>query len=59
MISITLEEAKKYFLEERLFSDDFLKVDNSKKDQALKMATNQINRLKFSSYSDANKYKYF
>lgn len=56
---ITVEEAKKYFSEERLFSDDFLKAEDSKKEQALKMATNQIKRLKFNNYEDADKEKNF
>ena len=59
MISITLEEAYDYFNYERIFSDEWLIASSENQDRSLKMATNQINRLKFSTYSDANKEKYF
>ena len=59
MINITLEEAYDYFNYERIFSDEWLIASSENQDRSLKMATNQINRLKFSTYSDANKEKYF
>ena len=59
MISITLEEAYDYFNYERIFSDEWLIASSENQDRSLKMATNQINRLTFSTYSDANKEKYF
>lgn len=49
---IDIQYALSYFSNERLFSDDFLNVDINKQEQALNMATNQINKLKFSSYDD-------
>ena len=59
MISITLEEAYDYFGYERIFSEEWLIASSENQERSLKMATNQINRLKFSTYSDANKEKYF
>lgn len=59
MISITLEEAYNYFGYERIFSEEWLIASSENQERSLKMATNQINRLKFSTYSDANKEKYF
>ena len=59
MISITLEEAYDYFGYERIFSEEWLMASTDAQERSLKMATNQINRLKFSTYSDANKEKYF
>ena len=59
MISITLEEAYDYFGYERIFSEEWLMASMDAQERSLKMATNQINRLKFSTYSDANKEKYF
>ena len=52
---ISIEDALSYFHNERLFSDDFINLDVNKQNQALKMATNQINRLKFSRYIDEDK----
>ncbi|MGL5718850.1 MAG: hypothetical protein ACRCX2_37960 [Paraclostridium sp.] len=52
---ITLQEATEYFEKERLFSDKWLSATTQVQNQSLKMAENQINLLKFSSYSDANK----
>ena len=52
---ITIEDAYSYFYNERLFSDDWLMAENNRQEQSLKMATNQINRLKFSKYTDKNK----
>ena len=59
MISITLEEAYDYFGYERIFSEEWLIASSENQERSLKMATNQINRLKFSTYSDANIEKYF
>ena len=59
MISITLEEAYDYFGYERIFSEEWLMASMDAQERSLKMATNQINRLKFSTYSDDNKEKYF
>ena len=59
MISITLEEAYDYFGYERIFSEEWLVASIDEQERTLKMATNQINRLKFSTYSDSNKEKYF
>ena len=52
---VTIEEAYSYFYNERLFSDDWLMAENNKQEQSLKMAINQINRLRFSTYTDKNK----
>ena len=52
---ITIEDAYSYFYNERLFSDDWLMAENNRQEQSLKMATNQINRLKFSKYTDKDK----
>lgn len=52
---VTIEEAYSYFYNERLFSDDWLMAENNKQEQSLKMASNQINRLRFSTYTDKNK----
>ncbi len=49
---ITLEDALSYFHNERLFGDDFVDAEPNKQNQAIKMATNQIQRLKFSKYVD-------
>ena len=49
---INIEEAYSYFNSERLFGDDWLNVEYEKQEQSLKMATNQITRLKFSMYVD-------
>ena len=52
---ITIEDAYSYFYNERLFAEDWLMAENNKQEQSLKMASNQINRLKFSNYTDDNK----
>ncbi|WP_286233338.1 hypothetical protein [Romboutsia ilealis] len=52
---ITIEDAYSYFYNERLFSEDWLMAENNKQEQSLKMATNQINRLRFSAYVDEEK----
>ena len=52
---ITIEDAYSYFYNERLFSDDWLMAENNKQEQSLKMASNQINRLRFSKYTDEYK----
>ncbi|HJF35093.1 MAG TPA: hypothetical protein K8U79_03600 [Clostridium perfringens] len=52
---ITIEDAYSYFYNERLFAEDWLMAENNKQEQSLKMASNQINRLKFSKYTDKNK----
>lgn len=49
---ITLQEATEYFINERLFSDKWLGAPLQVQIQSLKMAENQINRLKFSNYND-------
>lgn len=52
---VTIDEAYQYLNNERLFADAWLMSDNSKQEQSLKMATNQIMSLKFNSYSDDNR----
>ena len=52
---ITIEDAHNYFYNERLFSEDWLTVEDIKQKQSLKMASNQIKRLKFSNYTDKDK----
>ena len=52
---ITIEDAYSYFYNERLFAEDWLMAENNRQEQSLKMATNQINRLKFSKYTDKDK----
>ena len=52
---ITIEDAYSYFYNERLFAEDWLMAENNKQEQSLKMARNQINRLKFSKYNDDDK----
>ena len=52
---ITIKEAYKYFNEERLFGEDWLMAECDKQEQSLKMAANQINRLKFTRYTDEYK----
>ena len=52
---ITIEDAYSYFYNERLFAEDWLMAENNKQEQSLKMASNQINRLKFSKYIDKDK----
>lgn len=52
---INIEDALSYFHNERLFGDDFINAEQNKQNQAIKMATNQIGRLKFSMYVDALK----
>ena len=52
---VSIEDAYSYFYNERLFAEDWLMAENNKQEQSLKMASNQINRLKFSSYTDDNK----
>ena len=52
---INIQDALSYFYNERLFGDDFIDAEQNKQNQALKMASNQINRLKFSKYTDKNK----
>ena len=54
---ISIEDAYSYFYNERLFSDDWLMADNQKQEQSLKMATNQINNLKFNKYTEKDKEK--
>ena len=54
---ISIEDAYSYFYNERLFSDDWLMADNQKQEQSLKMATNQINRLKFNKHTEKDKEK--
>lgn len=49
---INIEDAYSYFYNERLFGEAWLEADNMKQEQSLKMATNQIDRLKFSMYVD-------
>lgn len=49
---ISIEDAYSYFYNERLFSEDWLNADINKQEQSLKMATNQITRLKFSKFID-------
>lgn len=49
---INIEDALSYFHNERLFGDDFIDAEQNKQNQAIKMATNQIQRLKFSRYVD-------
>lgn len=49
---INIEYALSYFHNERLFGDDFINAEPNKQNQAIKMATNQIQRLKFSRYVD-------
>ena len=49
---ISIEDAYSYFYNERLFSEDWLNADINKQEQSLKMATNQITRLKFSMFID-------
>lgn len=49
---INIEDALSYFHNERLFGDDFINAEQNKQNQAIKMATNQIGRLKFSRYVD-------
>lgn len=52
---VTIEDAYSYFYNERLFSDDWLMAEDNRQEQSLKMAMNQINRLRFSKYIDKNK----
>ena len=52
---ITIEDAYSYFYNERLFAEDWLMAENNKQEQSLKMASNQINRLRFSKYNDEYK----
>lgn len=52
---ITIEDAYSYFYNERLFSEDWLMAETNKQTQSLKMAENQINRLKFSNCFDDDK----
>ena len=52
---VTIEDAYSYFYNERLFAEDWLMAENNKQEQSLKMASNQINRLKFSKYTDKDK----
>lgn len=52
---INIQDALSYFYNERLFGDDFIDAEQNKQNQAIKMASNQINRLKFSKYTDKNK----
>lgn len=52
---VSIEDAYSYFYNERLFAEDWLMAENNKQEQSLKMASNQINRLKFSNYTDDNK----
>lgn len=52
---VTIEDAYSYFYNERLFAEDWLMAKNNKQEQSLKMASNQINRLKFSKYTDKDK----
>ena len=52
---ISIEDAYSYFYNERLFAEDWLMAENNKQEQSLKMASNQINRLKFSKYTDKDK----
>lgn len=49
---IDIEGALSYFHNERLFGDDFINAEQNKQNQAIKMATNQIARLKFNMYVD-------
>lgn len=49
---INIEDALSYFHNERLFGDDFLNAEQNRQNQAIKMATNQIDRLKFSMHVD-------
>ncbi|WP_434796630.1 hypothetical protein [Terrisporobacter vanillatitrophus] len=49
---INIEDALSYFHNERLFGDDFINAEQNRQNQAIKMATNQIGRLKFSMYVD-------
>ncbi|PWL55286.1 MAG: hypothetical protein DBY38_02165 [Clostridium cadaveris] len=52
---ITIEDAYSYFYNERLFAEDWLMAEDNRQEQSLKMARNQINRLKFSKYTDDDK----
>lgn len=52
---VSIEDAYSYFCNERLFSDDWLMAEDNRQEQSLKMAINQINRLRFSKYTDKNK----
>lgn len=52
---VSIEDAYSYFYNERLFAEDWLMAENNKQEQSLKMASNQINRLKFSKYIDKDK----
>lgn len=52
---ISIEDAYSYFYNERLFAEEWLMAENNKQEQSLKMASNQINRLKFSKYTDKDK----
>lgn len=54
---ISIEDAYNYFYNERLFSEAWLEADCIKQEQSLKMATNQINRLKFNKYAEKDKEK--
>lgn len=54
---ISIEDAYSYFYNERLFSEAWLESDCVKQEQSLKMATNQINRLKFNRYTEKDKEK--
>ena len=54
---ITIEDAYSYFYNERLFGEAWLEADCIKQEQSLKMATNQINRLKFNKYTEKDKEK--
>ena len=49
---INIQDALSYFYNERLFGDDFIDAEQNKQNQAIKMATNQIQRLRFSRYID-------
>lgn len=52
---INIEDALSYFHNERLFGDDFIDAEQNKQNQAIKMAINQIQRLRFSTYIDEEK----
>ena len=54
---ISIEDAYSYFYNERLFSEAWLEADCMKQEQSLKMATNQINRLKFNKHTEKNEHK--
>lgn len=52
---ISIEDAYSYFYNERLFGEVWLEADSKKQEQSLKMATNQINNLKFNKYTEKDK----